>query len=81
MSGPNTDFDGAQFIAGQIAVYLQAEHGDSHPMQSTAAVAIALGAMVATLNELGFTKAGQSGKLLKHLFALAEQTAVNGSAA
>ena len=59
-----TGFEEASALAGQIVGYLQADHSGAHPMQATAAVAIALGAMVATLNDMGITKAGQSGKML-----------------
>lgn len=60
---------------------LKRDHLGLDPMQAVAATAIMLGAMVATLNEIGLTKQGQTGKLLAHLFKIAESTAIAGTLA
>lgn len=51
------------------------------PLDATAAMAIALGSMIASMDELGLTKPGRAGTMLKALFELAEQVAAEGMGA
>lgn len=67
--------DEAAKIAADLVDYLAKNHPEAHPMQATGAVAMALGAMVASMSVNGITKEGRSGQLLKHLFAIAEAQA------
>jgi hypothetical protein len=62
-------------LASVVVDALKNDPSEAHPMQSMAALAFALGAMVASASQLGITKPGQSGKLLDHLFKLAESSA------
>lgn len=67
--------DQAKKIALDVVGQLERRHPNVHPMQVTAAVAMALGAMVASMSANGISKPGRSGHLLKHLFAIAESQA------
>lgn len=48
------------------------------PMEAMAATAIALGSMIAAGASSGITNPGQSGRLLTHLFKIAENQATEG---
>ena len=69
------DIEEAKRFAGVMIGALQDQQPPAHPMQAMAAAALALGSMVASASELGITKEGQSGKLLAHLFKIAESGA------
>lgn len=76
-----SDFGGpeeAEKIGKLLIDYLQENYPDTHPMTATAAMAMALGAMVASMGALGLTKPGRSGHLLDHLFKMAEGAAERG---
>jgi uncharacterized membrane protein (DUF441 family) len=66
-------------IGHSILDYLEREHAGVDPMEATAAIAIALGCAVATLNQTGLTKQGRAGHVLSHLFEIAESAAMAGA--
>lgn len=74
-----SDPSAAHRIGRDITTYLETHHPEAEPMEVTAAMAIALGAMVTSMNELGITKRGRASAILEHLFKIAEQTIVSGS--
>lgn len=71
----DSDMDEAQRLGSLVVDALKAE--SPHPLQAMAALSYALGAMIASAAQLGITKPGQSGRLLEHLFKLAEARAEN----
>lgn len=62
----------AEAMAASLVSFMQAGHPDAHPMTVTAAMAIALGAMVGSMSTLGLTQEGRAGAVLRHLFDMAE---------
>jgi hypothetical protein len=69
------DMREAQRLGLVVVNTLQREGAD--PMQAMAALPFALGAMIAAAAEQGITRPGQSGRLLEHLFKIAEAEAEN----
>lgn len=63
--------EAARAISGEIIDLLQARFPTVHPMQITAAVAMALGGMVAALETSGATKPGRTTAILDHLHKMA----------
>lgn len=70
----------ANDLAREIVDGIQRDHPDAEPMQIILAMAIAIGAMAGSLNEMGVIKQGQAGKMLAHLFKISESTFIAGAA-
>jgi hypothetical protein len=74
MSLPSS-YDTARGAGLKILESIENHQPELSPLDATAAMAIALGGMVASMAEMGMTKPGRSGAMLKKLFDLAEQVA------
>lgn len=65
----------AERLGAKLVTFLQESEPGASPVDATAGMAIALGAMIAAMAELGLSKPGRSGAMLQHLFRMAEHRA------
>lgn len=65
-------------IAHKILEHLQSEFGNQNPALVTAATAMALGALAASMSALGVTKPGRTRHVIDHLANMAKVVAETG---
>ncbi|MFZ3484254.1 hypothetical protein [Sphingomonas sp. 3-13AW] len=75
MSGGEEELAAVRRMAREIVADLGGRYPETNAHDTAAAVAIALGVMVAAQVALGGVKPGRGGHVLRHLFDMAELTA------